>query len=312
MPCSALSLFLIIASALGGDERPVVYTTFYPTTWMTERIAGERAEVICPVPPDADPIFWKPSRDEIAAYQAADLIIVNGAKFEKWVEMAELPMRTVVRTARGFKDQWIEFDSGVTHSHGPEGNHTHKGTDGHTWMDPVFAKQQGLEIVTRLERLLPEHAEELRGRFDALAAELDGLHDTLRALGQPGAGEALVASHPAYNYLARRMGWKVVSLDFDPEEMPTAEQFEDARRQLEAAGFRYRVILWEAAPTAEIARATEERLGLKSVEFAPCEMMSADDRAAGADYLSVMRENIARLRPFFGSPEGDRGPGGGS
>lgn len=291
-------------SAADG-ERPTVYTTFYPTTWMTQRIAGDLVEVVCPVPEDADPIFWKPTREDIAAYQGADLIVINGAEFEKWVEAADLPLRTVVRTARGFKDRWIKFDEGVTHSHGPEGDHTHEGTDGHTWLDPVLAKQQAKAILGKLKRLLPDHVGALHERGYRLAADLDKLHAQLVALGTPAEGEALVASHPAYNYLARRLGWAVVNLDFDPEEMPSEEAFADARHLLEHEGFRYRVMLWEGAPTDAIAKATEENLGVKSIEFSPCEMLSADARHKAVDYMSVMQANIARLAPFLTPPRED-------
>jgi len=308
MPAIVLFVLSVLAPPLAVDDRPSVYTTFYPTTWMTERIAGDLAEVVCPVPADADPIFWKPTRKSIAAYQSADLIVTNGAKFEKWVGMAELPMRTVVRTANRFKDQWIEFDEGVTHSHGPEGAHTHKGIDGHTWLDPILAKEQAMAILTGLNRLLPDDVGVLRERWNLLAADLDKLHQEMVALGKPAEGEALVASHPAYNYLARRLGWTVVNLDFDPEEMPSDDAFAEAKHLLEHRGFRYRAMLWEGAPTPEIAAATEQRLGVKSIEFSPCEMLSPDDRHKGVDYLSVMRANLARLAPFLTAPADSSNP----
>ena len=58
---------------------PLVYTTFFPTTAFAQRIAGDLAEIVCPLPADADPITWKPAPDQIRAYQDADLIVLNGA-----------------------------------------------------------------------------------------------------------------------------------------------------------------------------------------------------------------------------------------
>lgn len=69
----------------GSGGKPVVFTTFYPTTYFAQRIAGEFAEVVCPLPEGADPIFGHPEADQVLTYQAADLVIVNGASFEKWV-----------------------------------------------------------------------------------------------------------------------------------------------------------------------------------------------------------------------------------
>ena len=73
--------FLLLPLALLGCQKddapqtrevPEVYTTFYATTYFTERIGGDRVKVVCPLPADADPIYWKPDSEAIAAYQLAD------------------------------------------------------------------------------------------------------------------------------------------------------------------------------------------------------------------------------------------------
>ena len=121
-----------------------VYTTFHPTAWMAERIAGGAVPVICPLPTGEDAIFWKPSRDVLARYQGAQVVVVNGAEFEKWVAGASLPRSRTCDTVAGLDDQFITYE-GVTHSHGgSEGTHTHEGLDGHTWVDPEMAKVQAL------------------------------------------------------------------------------------------------------------------------------------------------------------------------
>jgi len=262
----ALALLCVLAAC--GDEpgvaspervgKPVVRTSFYPVTYFTERIAGDLVRVDCPLPADADPIFWHPDADAIRTYQEADLVVLNGAKFEKWALSVSLPENRVVRSADRFPDEWITFEEASAHKHGPSGTtHTHEGVDGHTWMDPVLAKRQAAAIRDALKRLLPESAASLDSRFDALAKDLDALDELFRAL--PTEGRILVATHPAWNYPARRYGWKLVN---DPD----------------AAGD---VRLWEGDPGAE---------GPREVRFSPCEQ---DD---GEDYLAAMRGNLARLR----------------
>jgi ABC-type Zn uptake system ZnuABC Zn-binding protein ZnuA len=39
----------------------------------------------------------------------------------------------------------------------------------------------------------------------------------------------------------------------------------------------------------------KKELGLESIEFSPCELLPQDDRKAGKDYLSVMKQNLANL-----------------
>ena len=54
-------------------------------------------------------------------------------------------------------------------------------------------------------------------------------------------------------------------------------------------------VLWESAPLTESAERMKKELGLESIEFSPCELMSEADRNAGKDYLSVMKQNLKNL-----------------
>ena len=53
---------------------------------------------------------------------------------------------------------------------------------------------------------------------------------------------------------------------------------------------------------SEIKRRLADDLGITSVTFSPCEMLSAEEAAAGTDYLAVMRANLEGLAPVL-APE---------
>lgn len=294
-------------AACGGSEAPgttsgksgvpVVMTTFYPTTYFAQRIGGDFVDVVCPLPADEDPIFWEPTDEDVAAYQEADLIIVNGAEFEKWVLKATLPDDRVVDTAKAFEDELLKFKHAITHSHGPSGKHSHVGIDGHTWLDPEQAKVQATAIRDALKKLRPEHAAEFDAACAKLIADLDGLDAALREIAADYDGHAIYTSHPAYNYLAREYGLKVINNALDPEQMPDDATFEKLRAKLKETPSSF--ILWEADPRPEIAEKFSDELGLTSVTFSPCETMAPADLAVGHNYLSVMRANIARLKPVL-------------
>ncbi len=294
---------LLLAMAVAGcskpetpesDGLPRVYTTFYPTTYFARRIGGDCVEVVCPLPAQADPIVWRPPPATIEAYQQADLIVINGAGFEKWVETVILPPSRVVDTAEPLAEQLLKYEGAITHSHGPAGQHSHEGVDGHTWLDPIHAKVQADEIRKALALLLPEHAEKFQADYRKLAADLDTLDQSLTELSDILKDQHLLASHPAYNYLAKRYGWELTSLDLDPAAMPDDETLAEIRGTLESkpAG----VILWESPPQRQIAERLKDEFGLVSVTFSPCESLDRAAIAGGEDYLTVMNENIANLR----------------
>jgi len=113
---------------------------------------------------------------------------------------------------------------------------------------------------------------------------------------------ALLASHPAYNYLAQRYGWKIENLDLDPAAMPTEPVLNDIAERAKKASAK--ILLWESPPREEIANRINTQAGLESIVFSPCE--TADDNATDKDYLARMEENIARLAAAVAPDDGGK------
>ncbi len=271
-----------------------ILASFYPIAFFAERLGGSVIDVRCPVPDDADPIFWMPDREAIAVFQEAGLILLNGAGFEKWPEKVTLPEQRVIRTAAGFEDDFIYYENAVVHQHGPEGEHTHEGLDGHTWLDPLNAVKQTAAIRDAVVEAFPQHRASINDNHSALEADLNQLHDAFSRLAIDSGNPPLLCSHPAYNYVARRYEWDIHNLDLDPEEMPSDETFASIKEILQTHPAK--VLLWESEPLPEIVARFQSELGITSVTFSPCELLSVEEKAAGSDYLSVMRENLERLR----------------
>ena len=280
--------------------KPVVYTTFYPTQYFAERIGGDLIDVVCPVPEDEDAIFWTPDAKAIEAYQKADMIVINGAQFAKWVQKVSLPESHVVNTAKPFTDRFIHFEHATVHSHGNKGEHAHEGLDGHTWVDPVNAEIQADEIKKALIKRYPEHKAAFEKGFSELSRDLDMLNKQLKAYQAEYKNQPVLASHPAYNYIAKRYGWNIVNLDLDPEEMPSDKAIQEIKTTLEKHPAKY--LIWEAYPTPAIADRMKKELGLISVEFSPCELLSEDDISNGVNYLTVMQDNLKNVAAIFDGP----------
>ena len=95
------TLLLILSGAIGlqpvsiarGEkaEKLTVYTVNYPLKYFAERIAGVHATVVFPAPAGGDPAYWLPDGKTISNYQQADLILLNGARYAKWIDMYSSP-----------------------------------------------------------------------------------------------------------------------------------------------------------------------------------------------------------------------------
>lgn len=292
-----LALAGAVESTAHSAGNYVVYTTFYPTQYFTQRIGGDLVKVVNPVPEDADPSLWQPDRKTLQAYQAADMIVLNGAGFEKWTVDATLPEDKLVDTSLPLKKYLIVTQNAVTHSHGDDAAHSHAGINPHTWVDPVDAMIQAGAIKDALVQRFPDHKEALQSRYKALLKDLNKLDQSLSAYQASYDNQALFASHPSYDYLANRYKWNIVNLDLDPEAMPTEAQLADIKSRQAKHPARY--LLWESAPDAAIAKRLDTELGLRSVVFSPGETLGKQQRDAGVDYLKVMWENLKNIKVIF-------------
>ncbi|MEM7622775.1 MAG: metal ABC transporter substrate-binding protein [Planctomycetota bacterium] len=271
------------AAGVANAPRDVVMTTFYPTTFFAERISGGLVPVECPLPADTDPIFWRPPADVISRYQRAGLIVLNGAEFEKWALTAPLPRSRLVNSAAGFRDRFVTMET-TTHSHGPAGEHSHEGTDGHTWLDPRNAALQVDAIRDAMADAFPAHADAFAANAGSLSADLASLDERFAALTPKLGNTRLLASHPAYNYIAARYGWDISNLDLDPERELSADELASITGDAAPT-----VLLWESEPIPA-SLATLAAAGVRSVIFAP-----GETTPARGDYLDLMRDNLDAL-----------------
>ncbi|MEM9480493.1 MAG: zinc ABC transporter substrate-binding protein, partial [Verrucomicrobiota bacterium] len=91
------------ASQSSSVDGPSVAAVNYPLAYFAERLAGDFATIIFDCPDDEDPAFWKPTDDEVARMQSADVILLNGADYAKWAATASLPKAKTVDTSIVFK-----------------------------------------------------------------------------------------------------------------------------------------------------------------------------------------------------------------
>ena len=121
--------------------------------------------------------------------------------------------------------------------------------------------------------------------------DLLALDERLAAIAAGQHAQPLLASHPVYQYFARRYGLNLQSVLWEPDVMPEAEQWEALQSIL--PGHAAAWMLWEGDPLPDSV-AKLEALGIKSLVFDPC-----GNTPEQGDFLSVMQQNAARLRQAF-------------
>jgi zinc transport system substrate-binding protein len=290
--CIGIGVLLSASSVRSNaSSKLAVYAVNYPLKYFAERIAGDHAKVVFPAPADQDPAYWMPDAATISKYQRADLILLNGANYAKWVNKVTLPCFRLVNTSASFRDQYIEAAEVVSHSHGAEGEHAHEALAFTTWLDFDLAAKQAKAIANALSRKKPSLRSTFASNYNSLERELVALDRKITAIASKNQSQPLVASHPVYDYFARRYKLNMKSVHWEPEEIPTAEQMVTLQKILHDHPAEW--MIWEGEPhPATVSKL--KLMGIKSLVFDPCG--NVPDQG---DFLSVMRRNVENLQMAF-------------
>jgi len=279
----------IAGPVVAESQSMTVVASNYPLYYFATRITdGVSASPVIILPEiEGDPSNWVPAASQIELLQSADLIVLNGAGAESWLDLVTLNPKRFLDTTAAVSSQLIPLDENVVHQHGPTGEHSHDGTAFTTWLDPEMSSIQAAVLADRLATIDPGNADAYQENLASLQADLQELDVRLRALfGQLG-NRPVVFSHPVYQYLARRYRINGISVHWEPEEAPSTTAWIDLRQKLQ--NHPATLMIWEGEPL----QATIEQLatsGLVSVTFEP-----VANRPGAGDYLDAMNSNIANL-----------------
>ncbi len=292
--CAIIAVLCLPATSTAGSnasEKLTVYVVNYPLKYFTERIAGDHATVVFPAPSEGDPAYWMPDAKTITKYQQADLILLNGASYAKWVKKVSLPRSKMMDTSASFKDRYITAKEITTHSHGAEGEHAHESLAFTIWIDFDLAAKQAEAITKALVRKKPDLRETFHQNYVALEKDLIALDQSIKQLVSKNQQQPLIASHPVYDYFAKRYGLNMKSVHWEPDEMPNQGQWIELRDILKEHPGKW--MIWEGDP---IKACVEElkSMGISSLAFDPCE--NAPEQS---DFLEVMEQNIENLKLAF-------------
>jgi len=278
---------LFISTCVLADKPLTIYTVNYPLAYFTERIADKYAEVVFPAPKDVDPAFWEPDINTIIQYQKADLIIINGANYAKWINKISLPRSRMVNTSSAFRGQYIHMTETTTHQHGPAGDHSHAGIAFTIWLDLQLAIEQAKAIKQAIIKKRSQYRKIIEQNYLELEQELLNIDQKLQDILLKYDGQPLLASHPVYQYLARRYDINLESVLWEPDVIPDENEWQNFELILKVHPARY--MLWEAEPATE----TLDRLnqyGIKAIVFNPGANNYDDE-----NFISIMMKNVANL-----------------
>jgi len=293
---SVLAACMIVSGPALAQDKPVAVATFSILADLTQRVAGDHAQVLTLVGPNGDAHVFEPGPKESAELAHADLLIANGLGFEPWLQRLE--------DASGFNRKIILASDGITplaaeeehdgEEHEEEGHH-HGSTDPHAFQDLANAQIYVANIAKGLSEAAPDHAADFKANADKLIAEITALDQQLKAdFGAiPQERRRVLTSHDAFHYFGRAYGIEFVSVQgLSTEAEPTADDLVKVVRQ--ARDGQLSAIFLENMSDPRLAETVAQESGVRMGGELYADALS-DPTGPAPDYLSLIRYNAKQL-----------------
>lgn len=284
------------ADTAADDGRLRVLTSFYPMYDFACKIGGDCIDVINMVPSGTEPHDWEPSTNDLKNLEKADVFIYNGADMEPWADDLLVSRSDTLRVVEASENVELRTTDGEhEHAHEHEdADHHHGDFDPHVWLDPENAKIEMEAIRDALCAADPENSTVFQSNYEKYAAELDALDAEFREKLAPLPNRTIVVAHEAFGYLCDAYGLTQVGIEgLSPDSEP------DPGRMAEVIDFvrehSISTIFFEELVSPKVAEAIASETGAQAKMLSPLEGLSDEQAAAGADYFSVMHDNLAAL-----------------
>ncbi len=294
----ALALLLAGPLAACGDDGPAasgtldVATAFYPIELVTRTVGGDLAMVTNLTPPGGEPHDLELKPSDVRRIREADLIVYFADGFQPSIEDAIEQLSD--------KTKAVDLLAGISLKRPPPGAEEEGlDVDPHVWLDPTLMQRIVDGVTDALAKTVPASAGEIRARATALNGELAALDGEFKAQLTNCARHEIFTSHAAFAYLADRYGIRQVAIEgISPEAEPSSKRLLEIAQQARHA--KATTIFFETLISPRVSQAVARIVGAKTAVLDPIEGLTPEDAAKGADYFSIMRQNLAALVEALG------------
>jgi zinc transport system substrate-binding protein len=294
----------LVAACGGAGANPAsggkvdVVVAFYPLQFVAERVGGDAVAVTNLAKPGAEPHDLELSPKQVGQISDAGLIVyLKGfqPQVDEAIEQQGGDRAFDVATVTPLRDAAED-----THVHEGEPGAEHAeeagGKDPHVWLDPTRLATIGDALAARLGAVDPAGAAGFTARAAALRTDLEALDREFTAGLATCQRREIVTSHAAFGYLAARYDLDQVGITgLSPEAEPTAQRLAEVAE--EAREHHATTIFFETLVSPKVAETIAKEVGADTAVLDPIEGLQP---GSTGDYLSVMRSNLAVLRPALG------------
>lgn len=245
---------------------------------IAQNVAGERLQVQSLLPPGVEPHDYEPTPRDIARVAECDLLIVNGAGLEGFLER--------LLEGAGGQARVIVASAGLV----AEGADP---VDPHFWLDPNRVIRYVENIRDGLSQADPEGRALYARNAEAYIAQLQALDRWIAGQVQeiPTDRRLLVTDHQELGYFADRYGLRIIGSivpGTSPEAAPSARQLAQLVEDIRSGGVP--AIFVGEQENLQLAQQIAAEAGIRVVGGLYTHSLSGPDGPAPT-YIEMMRHN---------------------
>ena len=286
----ALAVFASACSgpgALFGSKKDLtsdaitVAASFYPIAEIVQRVGGDKVNVLNLTPAGTDAHEVELTAKQLQDLQDSKATFYLGENFQPsiWKAISSLKGLSVdllkVTPTMGFTCGGCEGDP-------------------HVWLDPANMIVMTREVAKQLSATRPELATQFSSNAATYVDELTSIGELIDTSFQNCASTALVTSHYSFSYFAQRAHLKMYSLaPLTPDAQKSAHEIENITAQLRSN--KVPTIFSEEMVSSALVKTIAKELNVTTDVLQPLEGLTNADIKAGKNYITVQRDNIARI-----------------
>lgn len=278
---SIFILAILVFSLTGCLKRDTmeditIYTTNYPTEYITRRLYGDYSTINSIYPDGVNINNYKLTEKQIQDYSSADLFIFNGLSNEKdYVE----PMREINKDLKIIDTTlYMEYNNSIEE----------------LWLDPSNFLMMAQNIKTGFNEYIDSYYlnNQIEEKYEELKVEASNLDAKIKEVISNGNSTTIVASSNLFKYL-EKYGVTVYSLDESNGDVNAV--YNQVVNMINDGDIKYIFTIANEESNSTVKKLTQNT-NVEIQEWNTLSNLTETQRTNNEDYFTIMNSNLELLK----------------
>ena len=270
-----LGIFLLSGCSTDSMENINIYTSIYPIEYVTNELYGSYSTINNMYPQGINPYEYKLTNKQIKDYGNSDLVVYNGLSKEKDYIVTMVnnnkKLRIIDSTNR------IEY----------------KYSEDEVWINPSNVLMVARNIKEGLkEYVISENLDKkINDNYEALKINISNLDVELKEMAENASNKDIIVQNNELTFLTK-YGLNITSID---EKTVTDKTYNDAKNLINSGEIKY-IYLLSGSEENQYTKELKDSSDIEILYIDPINNISTEDKNNGKDYISIMNDNIDKLK----------------